>query len=67
VVPRASNRVAHDKAFGKRTVVVRAMRTHGEESIAGASQKNLILADAPDDHAPVCYGVGFYATSQVLR
>ena len=64
VVPGASNGVAHDDALSERTVVVRAMRTHGEESIAGASQENLILADAPDDHAPVCYGVGLYARAK---
>ena len=52
VVPRASNRVAHDEAFGKRTVIVRAMRADREESIAGASQKNMILSDVPEDHAP---------------
>ena len=53
MVQRAANRVAHEEAFGERTVVVRAMRTDREDSIAGARQKNLILADVPEDHAPV--------------
>ncbi len=65
VVPGASNRVAHDEAFGKRTVVVRAMRADREQSIAGARQKNLILPDLPEDHAPIGNGVGLYATRQV--
>ena len=54
-----------DDAFGKRAVVVRAMRADREESIAGASQKNLILSDVSEDHAPVCNRVGAYATRQI--
>jgi hypothetical protein len=65
VVPGTSDRVTDDDAFGKRTTVVRAMRADREETIAGASEKNLILSDLSEDHAPVCNGVGFHTTRQI--
>jgi hypothetical protein len=48
---RTSNRVANDKAFGERAMIVRTMCADGEESITGTRQQNIILADTSEQRA----------------
>jgi hypothetical protein len=41
------------------------MRADREESIAGASQKHVILSNVPEDHASICNRVELYTSRQV--
>jgi hypothetical protein len=41
------------------------VRADRKKSIASASQKNLILSDVSEDHAPVRNRVGAYAMRQI--
>ncbi len=52
-MPRTPNGLADDHSVRQRTVVVRAMRTHREERIATAGEKNVIGIDAADDHCAI--------------
>ena len=53
VVPRATDGVAGHETFGERTVIVRAMRTDREESVAATEEDRIFGIDAPTQHAAV--------------
>ena len=64
-MPRTPNAGADDKAFGERTVVVRAMRADGKRAIADARQQHVLVTDLPEQHSTVRQGIGRHAGRQV--
>ena len=62
---RTSNRVANDKAFGERAVIVRAVRADREEAIARTRQQRVIIADTSEQRAAARKRIGGYAERQI--
>jgi hypothetical protein len=53
MVPRTTHGLADHEAFDQRPVVVRAMRSDGEDVRSAADQQDFIVADAADELAAV--------------
>src|SRR5439155_4392091 len=53
VMQWAANGVADDQPVREQTVIVSAVRRDGEKSIAGPREKDVVFADAADEHLAV--------------
>ncbi len=65
VMQGAANRAVDDQSFGQRSMVVRAVRSHGEPSIAVAHQQDVVIACFSFQALAIPQRVGGHAGDQV--
>src|SRR5262245_51097728 len=52
-MPRTAHRVADDEPLDERAAIVRTLCANGEQLVPGACQHDLLVTNAPENHAAI--------------